>query len=79
MVVVLSRPGYQVGNRIAILSESNPEWPQVFVAAMRAGLVVVPVDPRATDAEIIHILNHSAPSEIFVSSDLRKRLDKITA
>lgn len=71
--------GLDTGERIAIFSESNPEWPIVFVAAMRAGLTVVPVDARATDAEILHILNHAGPAAIYVSRELRPRVEKLKA
>ncbi len=37
--------GLQPGERIAICGESGPEWGLTYLAAMRAGLTAVPLDP----------------------------------
>ncbi len=44
--------GLQPGDRVAICGESGPEWGLTYLAAMRAGLTVVPLDPQlpTTDA-----------------------------
>ncbi len=34
------------GDRIAICGESGPEWGLTYLAAMRAGLIAVPLDPQ---------------------------------
>src|SRR5689334_9531455 len=57
-------------DRIAILSESRPEWSVAFFASIRCGAVVVPIDVRLTESELASILADSEPRVIFVSSKL---------
>src|SRR5262249_27551114 len=44
--------GVKKDDRIAILSESNPEWAIVFFACVRSGAILVPLDPKLTAAEL---------------------------
>ncbi len=55
------------GDRIAIVSESSPEFGIVFFAAVRSGGVLVPVDPKQTVQEIVPILNDAQPRILFSS------------
>jgi len=67
------------GDRIAILSESRPEWSVAFFASIRCGAVVVPIDVKLTESELATILADSEPRIIFVSSkllDTARRLRK---
>lgn len=38
--------GLRAGDRVAILGDSGPEWALTYLAAMRAGLTAVPLDPQ---------------------------------
>jgi long-chain acyl-CoA synthetase len=58
------------GERIAILSESRPEWAVAFFAAIRSGAVVVPIDIKLTQSELSLILTDAEPRFLFVSSHL---------
>jgi long-chain acyl-CoA synthetase len=62
--------GVQRGDRIAILSESRPEWVVAFFAAIRSGAIVVPLDTRLTPTELSSILADAEPRILFVSSQL---------
>lgn len=62
--------GLERGDRIAILSESRPEWAVTFFAAIRSGAVVVPLDIKLTRPELVSILKDAAPRLLFVSSQL---------
>ena len=55
------------GDRVAILSESRPEWAIAFLAAVRNGATVVPLDPKLTVHELSPILADSAPRLLFAS------------
>ena len=65
----LTELGFQPGDRVALISESRPEWCIAFLAIVKAGLVVVPVDVKATEAEIASLLSHAQPRLIFISRD----------
>lgn len=51
--------GLVPGDRVAIVLRNLPEYLETMFAAVRAGLVVVPVNRRLSAAEIGHILDHS--------------------
>ena len=58
------------GDRIAILSESRPEWAVAFFASIRSGAVAVPVDVKLTQSELSSILADAEPRFLFVSRQL---------
>jgi long-chain acyl-CoA synthetase len=43
--------GLRPGDRIALCGDSGPEWGLAYLAAMRAGLTVAPLDPQLPPAE----------------------------
>jgi len=49
----LIEKGIKRGDRVAILSESRPEWGIAFFASIRAGAIVVPLDIKLTSAELV--------------------------
>lgn len=44
--------GLRPGDRVAICGESSPEWGLTYLAAMRAGLTAVPLDPQLGATEL---------------------------
>ncbi|MEW5819783.1 MAG: AMP-binding protein [Cyanobacteriota bacterium] len=64
----LIESGIRKGERIAILSESRPEWGIAFFAAIRSGATIVPLDVKLTGTELNSILSDSKPSIICVSN-----------
>ncbi len=55
------------GERLAILSESKPEYGTCVFASIIAGLVTVPLDIKLTKYELLSILSDCEPSVILVS------------
>ena len=51
--------GMQRGDRVAILSETRPEWAIVDYACLTAGFTDVPVYPTLPAEQIPHIVNDS--------------------
>ncbi|MFC5751291.1 class I adenylate-forming enzyme family protein [Actinomadura rugatobispora] len=51
--------GLRPGDRVAVRLGNRLEYPEVIAAAAKAGLVLVPIGTRLTDAETTHILEHS--------------------
>ena len=60
--------GIQRGDRVAILSETRPEWAIVDYACLSAGLTDVPVYPTLPAEQIPHIVNDSGSVAIFTST-----------
>lgn len=65
----LKKIGVQRGDRVAILSESRPEWAIAFFGIVSCGGITVPMDVKLSDTEIEFILNDSEARCIFVSKD----------
>jgi long-chain acyl-CoA synthetase len=72
------------GDRVAILSESRPEWLFADFAVLAAGAVTVPVYPTLAPVQIVHVLRDCGASIAFVSTPaqfekLRGVLDQLPA
>ncbi len=61
--------GFKPGERIAILSESRPEWAIAFFASIRSGAITVPLDVKLTDTELKSILANAEPRILFASKE----------
>lgn len=51
--------GFGTGDRVAVLLGNRLEYPEVAAGLAKAGLVMVPLNPRLTPAEARYILEHS--------------------
>jgi long-chain acyl-CoA synthetase len=71
----LSALGIGAGDRVAIVSESRPEWVIADLAILTAGGVTVPIYPTLSAVQARYILDDSAAKAAIVSS--REQLDKI--
>lgn len=70
----------QVGDRVAILSESRPEWAIVDYAALGLGLIVVPVYPTLPHDQVHFILRDAGAKAVFVSTAAQlEKLESIRA
>ncbi|MBR2526688.1 AMP-binding protein [bacterium] len=56
------------GDKVAILSESNPEWSAAFFSIVIAGGTIVPLDIKLTEYELNSILSDCLPKVLLVSS-----------
>ncbi|HET6858654.1 MAG TPA: long-chain fatty acid--CoA ligase [Streptomyces sp.] len=63
--------GVAPGDRVAILSETRPEWTYAHFAALAAGAVVVPVYPTAGDEELAWVLGDSGASVVICENAAR--------
>ena len=68
----LKSGGYKKGTRIAILSNSRPEWALVDWSCQAMGLVVVPVYPSLLASEIEYILNDSGAEVLFLEDGVQR-------
>lgn len=64
----LLRGGVTAGERIAILSQNNLEFVDLYGAAARLGAILVPVNWRLSAEEIAFILNDSAPRVVIADA-----------
>jgi long-chain acyl-CoA synthetase len=64
----LGAAGIRRGDRLAILSESRPEWGVAFLASLGSGATLVPLDVKLTVAELEAFMLDAEPRVLFVSS-----------
>ncbi|WP_373766463.1 long-chain-fatty-acid--CoA ligase FadD [Glaesserella sp.] len=65
------------GNRIALMMPNLLQYPIALFGALRAGLVVVNVNPLYTPRELEHQLNDSGAKAIVVVSNFAATLEKV--
>lgn len=65
----LINEGFQKGGPVGIILENRPEWVQIFLGVMYAGLIAVPLDPALSQQELKNLLLDSGARIIFCSHD----------
>ena len=65
------------GKRVAILSESSPEWFCTYLAIVSTGGVVIPLDKELVVEEIANFLNRSNADAIVFSRNFNKKIDDV--
>jgi long-chain acyl-CoA synthetase len=73
----LIKIGVQKGDRLAILSESMPEWGAAMFASVMSGAITVPLDVKLTAYELDSILNNCKPKVLIVSNALLQTAIKL--
>lgn len=61
--------GVEAGDRVAILSESRPEWLLADYAALTRGAVTVPIYPTLPEAQVRYILADSGACAVVASDE----------
>ena len=79
----LTQYGIGAGDKVAILSQSMPNWSVAFFSLTPFGRIAIPILPDSSENEVTNILEHSESKAIFVSQRLaskvsRKCRDKMT-
>lgn len=69
--------GIKPGDKVALLGESSPYWPQVYFAVTTMGAVLVPILPDFKSEGIAKILSHSEAKLLFASEKQRAKLEHI--
>jgi long-chain acyl-CoA synthetase len=67
LALALQGLGLRRGDRVGILSENRPEWFLADFACLTAALADVPIYPTLPAEQMVHILNDSGASAVFVS------------
>lgn len=68
LAVYLIKNGINKGDKLAILSESMPEWGAALFASVLSGAITVPLDIKLTLYELNSILNDCKPKVLLVSN-----------
>ncbi len=71
LVSSLAAKKIQRGDRIALISESRPEWAATDFAAILLGAITVPMFPTLTAKQVEYVVQHSGAKVMIVSNDLQ--------
>lgn len=58
--VLLSEYGIGAGDKVAIFSQSMPNWSVAFFSAVAFGRIAIPILPDSSGNEVKNIINHPA-------------------
>jgi long-chain acyl-CoA synthetase len=72
---LLHSQGIAAGDRVGILSESQPNWGIAYFAITTIGAIAVPIFPEFVTNAVQHILRHAGCKAIFVSERLYDKLE----
>ncbi len=71
----LADEGIKIGDRVAILGDSSPNWGIAYFAIVSMGAVAVPILTEFHADAVQHILRHSESKLIFVSKRLLSKIE----
>ena len=66
----LTQYGIGAGDKVAIFSQSMPNWSVAFFSLVPFGRIAIPILPDSSENEVTNIINHSETKVIFVSQRL---------
>ena len=72
----LTQYGIGAGDKVAILSQSMPNWSVAFFSIVPFGRIAIPILPDSSENEVTNILEHSESKVIFVSQKLAGKLNQ---
>ena len=72
----LTQYGIGAGDKVAILSQSMPNWSVAFFSIVPFGRIAIPILPDSSENEVTNILEHSESKVIFISQKLAGKLSK---
>ncbi len=72
----LTQYGVGAGDKVAILSQSMPNWSVAFFATAPFGRIAIPILPDSSENEVTNIINHSETKVLFVSDRLKGKVSK---
>ena len=70
----LTQYGIGAGDKVAILSQSMPNWSVAFFSIVPFGRIAIPILPDSSENEVTNIINHSETKVIFVSQRLASKV-----
>jgi long-chain acyl-CoA synthetase len=61
--------GINHGDHVAVSGKNSPEWTVVYLAALYAGAIIIPIDYALHTTEVDNLLNTAKPKLFFVDSE----------
>lgn len=73
---LLSQYGIGAGDKVAVLSPSQPNWAVAMFSCVPFGRIFVPILPDSSESEVTNILTHSETKAIFVSRKMERKISE---
>ena len=74
---LLSESGLKKGDRLALVMRNLPEWPVVFMGALLAGAIAVPLNAWWTSSELAYALRDCGARFLFADGERLARLEDL--
>ncbi len=72
----LKKKGISKGDKVAILSENQPNWGICYFATVSIGAIAVPIMTEFHETQVHHIIRHSGSKAIFISKKLYNKIEE---
>ncbi|MDQ0269786.1 long-chain-fatty-acid--CoA ligase [Cytobacillus purgationiresistens] len=73
----LSNLGVQKGDRVALMLPNCPQYPIAYYAALACGATVVQINPLYKSSELLHVLNDSGATVMFVLDQMLPTVEEV--
>ncbi|MEQ8361984.1 MAG: acyl-CoA synthetase [Cyclobacteriaceae bacterium] len=67
---VLTAKALQTGDRLALYLENSLEFVDIYLACLKLGIIIVPINILYKEREITHIMNDATPKGIIAFNDI---------
>ncbi|HKI87390.1 MAG TPA: AMP-binding protein, partial [Draconibacterium sp.] len=67
--------GLRQGDKIAVLGRNSANWGTLFLSAISAGIIIVPILPDFNNSNTNHIINHSEVRIVVGAKSLLEKVD----
>ena len=71
--------GLEKGDKVAVLSNNCVEFMEIYLAAAKAGLVIVPINFRLTGSDMLYIIDNSEARAVVALETYCETIDSIRA
>jgi long-chain acyl-CoA synthetase len=69
----------QTGDRVGLIMKNCPQYVEVLIAILHAGLAAVPINAKLHSKEFTYILQNSGASGLFITDDFLAQRDELLA
>ncbi len=74
IALYFKKKGFLTGQRVAVLMDNCPEFIQIYLACAQRGLILVPINTRWAEDEVIWALGNCEPVAILFHKKYREKL-----
>lgn len=69
--------GVKIGDRIAVYSKNRTEYVQLFLACVKTGVILVPLNFRLTPRELDILISDAEPNVFFYETEYKEQTQKL--